>query len=176
MPRHVAFIRAVMVGRAGLSRPVLLDAFTGAGAIEPRSHLATGNVSFDADDAAVAGIVAAIEPVLEAVAGAPKPLFVRRLEDLAGISQRARWPDDSDIYECCVSLLPRGAQPATRLPFTGPRGDFTLLGIEGGEAYSVTRLIGGRPGNPGGWLERELGAPVTTRNRRTLERIINAHR
>jgi len=47
--RYVALIRNVMIGRAGLDRDALLQIFAGAGAMDPRSHLATGNVSFDWD-------------------------------------------------------------------------------------------------------------------------------
>ena len=48
IPRRVAFIRAIMIGREGLHREVVLDLFREAGAIQPRNHLATGNVSFTA--------------------------------------------------------------------------------------------------------------------------------
>ena len=51
--RYAGFVRAVMLGRDGLHRPVLLDCFRSAGADRPRSYLTTGNVTFTADERSV---------------------------------------------------------------------------------------------------------------------------
>jgi hypothetical protein len=48
LQRFVGFVRNVMVGRNGLSAEVLLELVAKAGGHEPRSHLATGNLTFSA--------------------------------------------------------------------------------------------------------------------------------
>ena len=78
----VAFVRAVMIGREGLHRQVLLDMFARAGATDAVSYISTGNVSFSADAIAVATIVDRVEADLEQLLGRPTPLFVRSCDAL----------------------------------------------------------------------------------------------
>src|SRR5690606_5277156 len=87
-PVHVAFVRAVMIGREGLDRPVRVDMFARAGAAGGRSYLATGNVSCRAEPRAVAGIVDAVEHDLEALLGRATPIFVRSLTELVALVER----------------------------------------------------------------------------------------
>ncbi|MEZ5298123.1 MAG: DUF1697 domain-containing protein [Ilumatobacteraceae bacterium] len=70
---HVAFVRAVMIGREGLHRPVLLDMFERAGGSEATSYISTGNVSFPADPESIGELVELVEADLEQLLGAPHP-------------------------------------------------------------------------------------------------------
>lgn len=45
--RWVGFVRNVMLGREGVDRALLLTTLHEVGAIEARSHLTTGNVTFE---------------------------------------------------------------------------------------------------------------------------------
>jgi len=76
-----------------------------------------------------------------------------------------------DPHERCVSFCDCDLTPL-ELPITTTRGDALTFASTPGEAYSVTRMIDGRAGNPGKTLEALLDAPVTTRNWNTVERIV----
>jgi uncharacterized protein (DUF1697 family) len=177
MTRYVGFVRNVMVGRSGLSRDVLLGAFRDAGGADPVSYLATGNVSFDATEATLAQVIGSVETTVAEVLDRHEPVFVRGLSHLAGLVAVRPFAafDRLDVRERCVTFLPDGQTWTHRLPFSPPRNDVTLIAANGACVFSVTRLVGGRPGTAGPIVERELGEPVTTRNWNTVERIVRAH-
>lgn len=120
MSCHVAFIRAVMLGRGGVDREALIDAFMRAGAISARSHIATGNVTFDASSESAEAITAAVEADLVSMAGTPKKLFVRSAPELRALARAApfaTWAHASAAHELAVIFL---ADP-TELPFASHR-------------------------------------------------------
>lgn len=174
-PVHVAFVRAVMIGREGLDRPVLLDMFTRAGAADARSYLATGNVSFRAEPRAVAGIVDAVEHDLEALLGRATPIFVRSLTELVALVERdvfASEPLDA-VAARLVTFFRSGVPSGLTLPVRAPNGDWSVFAAGAREVFSVTRAQPDRqPRDPGGVIQRLAGEPVTTRAVGTLERIV----
>jgi len=172
VPRSVAFVRNVMVGRNGLTREVLLGIFTGAGAEGPVSHLGTGNVSFGQDDDPP-GLAGRVEAAIASVIGRTEPVVIRSIEHLRAEVERDpfRDPPVDDAYERCVSFTV-GPVIGLDLPMATPRGDAVAFDARDGDIYSVTRLVGGRPGTMGRVLERALGRPVTTRNWNTVELIV----
>lgn len=173
--RFVAFVRAVMIGREGLHRVVLLDMFERAGASDAVSHITTGNVSFSADAVALDDVVDAVEADLAALLGRETPLFVRSLTDLFALVDTdpfANQPFD-DVYARLVTFF-RAAVPASiALPMRAPNGDWEVFGAGRGEVFSVTRAWPDRqPQDPGGVIQRTAGEPVTTRALGTIERIV----
>jgi uncharacterized protein (DUF1697 family) len=172
MDRYAAFIRAVMVGRMGLSKGRLTGCFESAGASEVRSHLATGNVSFS-----FAGEIAAFQEQVEtgllAIVGSPKPIFIRRIDFLGREIDRLPFVDapKDDVYERCVSFT-TGPIDSLDLPITTARRDAVIFAVAEAEIFSITRLVSGRPGNPGLLLEKRLGRATTTRNWNTIEHVV----
>ena len=161
-----------MVGRNGLTRDVLVGIFADAGAHEPVSHLATGNVTFGGVDA-LSGLVDRVERAIAAVIGRTEPVFVRSIDQLREEieSDPFRYAPFEEVHERCVSFAD-GPVAGLELPVSTPRRDATAFALRGSDIYSVTRLIGGRPGTIGKVLERSLGRPVTTRNWNTVELIV----
>lgn len=176
MDRYVAFVRNVMVGRNGLSRYILNGILSESGAEHPHSHTATGNFSFNAAPDLVPGITAQIEVAIAGVLDRREPVFVRALDALK--RQVASEPFDglppADVHERCVSFT-AGDVGVLDLPITSRRGDLVVFAATAGSVYSFTRMINGRPGNPGKLLETMLRAPVTTRNWNTVVRILAWH-
>ena len=77
---------------------------------------------------------------------------------------------DDDL--CCVSFL-AGHRPALpAFPLTSARGDIDFVATTGAEVFSVARVVGKSAGSPNAWLERTLGAAATTRNWRTVVRLV----
>ncbi|MFP5488046.1 MAG: DUF1697 domain-containing protein [Acidimicrobiia bacterium] len=172
---HVAFVRAVMIGREGLHSHVLLSMFERAGAADPVSYLATGNVSFAVESGRVGRVVAAVEAELEALLGRPTPLFVRALDDLVELVDGdpfAAAPFD-DVYARLVTFFVDRVPEALALPMRAPNGDWEVFAAGTGEVFSVTRAWPDRqPQDPGGVIQRAAGEPVTTRALGTIERIV----
>ena len=175
--RHVGFIRNVMIGRCGLSAERLLAVARHGGAGNPVSHLATGNLSFDADPGQVDEITGRIELGIEAIIERHEPVFVRTIDQLratAALDPFAAVALDG-VKERCVSYLPSAPTGFGPLPVESPRGDVTIFALTGLEAYSVTRLVKGYATSPGPILEKATGAPVTSRNWNTIEHVLAKH-
>jgi len=164
-----------MVGRQGLTRDALVGAFRAAGADDPVSHLATGNVSFSFPGRTRA-LQLRVEDAIGEIIGRHEPVFIRTLGALQrGIAAEpfSGLPYD-DVCERCVSFADASPE-GLLLPMTTPRGDAVVFGAGAREVFSVTRRIDGRVGNPVRLIERALGRRVTTRNWNTVERIVRLH-
>jgi uncharacterized protein (DUF1697 family) len=164
-----------MVGRAGLHRDVLLRIFADAGAREPASHLATGNVSFDWDGADIRDLIDATQVGIEHTMGRFEPVFVRSVAALRSSveSMPFRTTPVKDVGHRCVTFTESTRQP--NLPIVSPREDAYIFDAIGTDLMSVTRLIEGRGGNVNRMIEKALSCPATTRNWNTIERIVKFH-
>ena len=172
-PVHVAFVRAVMIGREGLHRAVLLDMFERAGATDATSYISTGNVSFRTDD--VEAVTASVEADLEALLGRPTPLYVRSLGELRQLLVGDPFGDApfDDVYARLVTVFRSEVPPAFEVPVDAKNGDWSIFAAARRELFSVTRAWPDRqPQDPGGAIQRLAGEPVTTRAVGTLERIV----
>ena len=174
--RYVAFIRNVMIGRANLHADVLLRIFRDAGARDPRSHLATGNVSFEWAGQDLQPLVDSVRPAFLHTMGRSEPIFVRSIDALAALiaSDPFQHSPIEDVGHRCVTFtdaLP-GDLP---LPVVSARRDAYIFGLHESDYFSVTRLIDGRGGNPSRMVEKALSCAATTRNWNTIERIVRWH-
>jgi len=163
-----------MVGRAGLTADVLRRAVEHAGGDAPRSHLATGNLTFSASPDRVDAIIAQLEETIASVIGRREDVFVRSVDLLAiavGSEPFAPVMAD-DVYERCVTFFRADVPLTVAIPTQSERGDAVLFASAPGQVLSITRLIGGRPGQPGRLIESALGVRATTRNWNTIERIV----
>jgi len=174
LQRFAGFVRNVMVGRNGLSAEVLRELVAKAGGHDPRSHLATGNLTFSASPELLEVIRAGIEDSVESVLGRREDVFIRSVASLASAVRSDPFAEmmANDVYERCVTFVPAEPAASLSLPMQVPRGDVVLFDCRAGGVLSITRLISGRPGQPGRFLESTLGMRVTTRNWNTIERIV----
>ncbi|MDW3214812.1 MAG: DUF1697 domain-containing protein [Ilumatobacteraceae bacterium] len=172
---YVAFVRAVMIGREGLHRPVLLEMFERAGATDPVSYISTGNVSFDVEPDRLDDVVATVESELERLLGRATPLFVRSLDQLRSLLARDPFADApfDEVYARLVTFLRPEVPSPLELPMTAPNGDWSVFAATASEVFSVTRAWPDRqPQDPGGVIQRAAGQPVTTRALGTIERLV----
>jgi uncharacterized protein (DUF1697 family) len=162
-----------MIGRAGLHRDVLLGIFSDAGAVDPRSHLATGNVSFDWDDATLQGLIDATQLGIARTMGRFEPVFVRSVAALRTSvrSQPFRITPIDDVGHRCVTFT-ETSLASMALPIVSAREDAYIFASDGTDIMSVTRLVDGRGGNVNRIIEKTLSCAATTRNWNTVERIV----
>ena len=173
--RHVAFIRAVMVGREGLHREVILDVFTRAGARNAVSHLATGNVSFDIEPQRLVDLEDSVDGALSDVVGRPIEVFMRtvahlRAVDAEGIFALAPFGDVRDRLVTFFHEPP--VFGSFEVPGLVQKDRTAVLAVNGCDVFSVTREWEGQIGSPGGLFERESGQRMTTRAWGTIEKIL----
>ena len=174
--KYAAFIRNIMVGRNGLTREVLCAAFKQGGAGEVISFLATGNLVFEGEEGREPEIAAHTAALLVKI-GCKEPFFVRSLVYLvamAVLDPFATAPRDN-IYERCVTFLPGKLSGLAPLPIQSPRRDVEIFSLMEFEAYSITRRINGRSGYTGALIERQTGSQVTTRNWKTITRLVEKY-
>lgn len=177
--KYAAFFRNVNLGRPNKPTKALLEAaFAQTGATFVESFLGTGNVVFAAASTAAArAMVAQARATLEAECGLREPACLREVAALASMLQDAPFAhvERDDVHEYCISFM--AAKPAALppLPLCSARGDLQIFRFSGSEAFGFTRLVGGRPGNVNGLLERRLEVPLTTRNWNTVRRIVERH-
>lgn len=175
MDRYVGLVRAVMVGRDGLDRATLVDCFERSGAVAPRSHISTGNVTFSADRDDVARVTTAAEQAIEAVVGRRTEVYVRSiayLERLVDSDPFAASPvPDSDQHEVSFTYEPIDPDDLD-LPIVSTGGYLTVFHATPGEIFCDGREIDGRRRGGGGFVERLLDQRLTTRAWRTVLRVV----
>jgi uncharacterized protein (DUF1697 family) len=173
--RYADFVRNVMIGREGLHASVLIEGFERAGAEDIRSHLSTGNVTY-ACEAPVDLVRRSVESHVEKVIGRSEVVFVRTITDLAQLVGLRPFDhfQDASLRERCVTFTDEHVH--LLLPIISTHLDYEIFRNVDGDYLSFTRLRNGKPGQPGRRLEREIGAPVTTRNWNTIERIVRLER
>jgi uncharacterized protein (DUF1697 family) len=164
-----------MIGRSGLHRDVLLRIFADAGAIDPRSHLATGNVSFGWEEGPLSALVDTTQDGIAHTMGRFEPVFVRSVSALRTSVQSLpfRTTPIRDVGHRCVTFTETSA--ALELPIVSPREDAYIFACDGRDIMSVTRIVDGRGGDINRMIEKALSCAATTRNWNTIERIVKLH-
>ena len=175
METYVGFVRAVMLGRDGLHRSVLLNLFRDAGAANVVSYITTGNVSFDADLDGLDGLVSHAERGIERVVGRRTEVFVRAADALAAMQ------DDDPFqhqplelpHEQAVAFFYDTVPDGLELPIRSPAGDVVVFAARRRELLSVSVRENGLSRGAGGLIEKATGERVTSRAWSTVERILD---
>lgn len=177
--RYAAFLRNVNLGRPkSPTRAQLEAAFLESGAASAASFQVNGTLVFTlAPGARPRAVASRACAALRASCGMAESVFVRSVAELRALVDSdpfaGQVAEGSDAF--CISFLgaPRRAMPA--LPLATARGDLELLSAADTRVLSVSRRIGKSAGSPNAWLERHLGEPATTRNWRTVVRLVERH-
>ncbi len=174
---HVAFLRNVMVGRAGLTREVIVGAFLDCGASFAESFLVTGNIVFESGTVSACSIAECALVRLEDAFGLCEPAFVRSIDDLRTLQTSAPFSTvtGDDVHERTVTFFDDFSQPVPPLPIRSKRGDCEVFLLGEQEAFGVTWLVDGRTGNPGKLIEVAGLTQATTRNWKTIERLLSRY-
>lgn len=167
MSVHVAFLRAMNVGGRRVTRDMLVDAFSGFGARDVWTFLASGNVVFAVDDAD--GLSRRLEAHLGVTLGMVVPVFVREAARVRGIAGTDPLGPDAGTRHVAFAREPLDAGVVSRLDAVGSGTDRFVA--DGTELYwyvdgrfSASPFAGPR-------LERVVGVPLTVRKGDTLVRL-----
>ena len=177
--RYAAFLRNVNLGRPGSpTRAQLESAFLCAGAATAESFLVNGTLVFSlAEGARPRAVASRACDAMRASCGMKEPVFVRSVDELQVLVASNPFADEvaegRDAF--CISFLGAPRKPLPALPIVTTRGDLEVLSAEDTHVLSVSRWVGKSAGSPNAWLERTLGEPATTRNWRTVVRLVEKY-
>ncbi len=176
MPRCAAFLRAVNVGGRTATSDVLKEAFLAAGATDPETFIASGNVVFSSK--VVRGLEAKLSKALSSALSFEVPVFVRTLEEIADIAAHDPFPkrDATRFPTHLVGFLSKelDAAGAGRLSSLSTKED--LFSLRGREFWWLSAHHQARPAIAGRQLEKALGQPTTLRNPNTIRRMAERFR
>jgi uncharacterized protein (DUF1697 family) len=171
----VALLRGVNnVGNRRVTMAALKSAFEAMGYINVRTVLASGNVVFEAPRRKP-GLGRTISLKLEKALGFPLTVLIRSVRELRAIVRSEPYKAvpyglDDQLYVTFLGGQGK-ARPGARLP--APPTGTLLARIDPGEVFSVVMLSrGGRTPDLMNYLDRAFGPNVTTRNWRTVLKLV----
>ncbi len=170
MSRYVAFLRGINVGGHRVKNDQLCAQFEAMGFIDVAGFLASGNVIFEAADAA--GATGRIEEGLKEALGYEVPTFLRTAEEVRSIAEREIFAGELDgsIGKPQVAFLTREPEDAVRSEVLGLASEDDRLAIHDRELYWLPRLGFSKTELDLAAIDAVLG-PMTVRTKRTVERI-----
>lgn len=177
MPRYVAFLRGMNLGKRRLAMSRLKGFFADLGFDEVETFIASGNVLFCSDVKDKSKLEAQIGRHLEKSLSYPVATFVRRAEEVSAIGKASVFPDEGKegvtvhvgfLYE---KLFPTVAQ---RLGAIRTEADeFRVIGLE---YYWLCRI---RTSDSKVWNSPEIKAlelpSSSMRNMTSIRRLIAKH-
>lgn len=176
MPRFAAFLRAVNVGGRVVKSDALRKAFEAAGATDPETFLASGNVIFSSKG--VKGLDAKIAAELGKALGFEVPVFVRTLEEVAALAAHHPFSeaDAARFPTYVVGFLSKNLDAAgvERLSLISSPDD--LFHVRGRDFWWLSLHRQSDPAITGRQLEKALGQPTTLRNVNTIRRMAERFR
>src|SRR4051794_29681366 len=133
-----------MIGREGLHRDVVLRLLSDAGAANGASHLATGNVTFDAPSREANAIARRFEAGIADVLGRHEPVIIRRLDWLAAFVATEPFSSyDEKEWSCSSRSCRWERSPSMPMPSVSPRARSSLLSATASSSVRDRALAGG---------------------------------
>ncbi len=164
-----------MVGREGLDRQTLLDVCRHAGGTDARSHLTTGNLSFDADPVELDEVTRRLEAGVSSVIDRPEMVAVRTLTWLSGLLASDPFQSfDPAEWGLEVAFLRHDA-PSIAVPRFGDLHQTVVVAVLDREVLAARPQGRGRRPHVNKLTERATGHRSTSRGWTTLRRIVAAH-
>jgi len=174
---HVAFLRGInMIGHKLIPMTALVRLFSSLGLQKVKTYLATGNVVFESEESDPKKLTSKIEKKLKSSLGYEVIVMLRSMSELELLVSRNPFDGeevDNKKTKAVVTFLATSSHPKIRFPFLSPKREFKILGTGPSEVFSLRYALGnGRFGDSVSFIEREFGAPTTSRNYNTVIKIL----
>ncbi len=173
--KYIAFLRGINVG--GHKKVPMADLKKTLGAIDCENVITllnSGNVIFDTGTDTEQNLEKRISDQIEQTFGFPVPVLVRTAEAIRQLYQADPFKDievhkDIRLY---ISFLREDKQLGLPMPWSSDDGSFRILSDNDRSILSILDLsISGTP-QAMDFLEKQYGKDITTRNWKTINRII----
>lgn len=177
MTRYVALLRGINVGGYRLIRmDELARIFSAAGLKHVRTYIQSGNVVFDSTETNSELLNKRIEKKLATALGYEVKVLLRPLVKLERTVKRNpfnRIPIGPDVMLNVVFLFDE-PKSKPKLPLISAKEKLELFEIKDGAAFVISRRKqNGWFGFPNGFVEKALGVRGTTRQWKTVNKIVS---
>jgi uncharacterized protein (DUF1697 family) len=175
--RHIAFLRGINVGGNKLIKmDALANAFTSAGFRNVKTYIASGNVIFDSRATKLDGLEKKAERKLRETFGheiAVVIFSVAQLQDLIERDPFKAFHSDSDVMLVVTFLKKKVLR--VKLPLESKTENLEVFAIQDRAVFTVARRKQtGWFGFPNNFIEKRFGVAATTRQWRTVEKVVAA--
>jgi uncharacterized protein (DUF1697 family) len=165
MPRFVAFLRAVNVGRRIVKKEDLVRIFESLGLEEVETFLASGNVIFETRRAVK--LDERIAAALGSGLGFEVPVFVRTLPELSIVAAATPFPPEEGATHYIGFAAGKPAATALERVATAEHS----FVVDGREVHWLSRIPTSESKVTNNTIEKAIGMSITFRNRNTVDRI-----
>jgi uncharacterized protein (DUF1697 family) len=174
MPKYVAFLRAINVGKHQVKMDHLRRLFEAMGFANVETFIASGNVIFDSRVRNASALERKIEISLETSLGYAVATFIRPVTDLSEIANRKLavkldpMVDGVSLYIGFLASAPAAEAKRKVRSFSTSSEEFDVVGRE---VYWVLRKTFSTSNVSPALLEKTIGVPATFRNVNTVRRL-----
>jgi uncharacterized protein (DUF1697 family) len=173
--RYVALLRGINVGGNRLIKmEELRRVIEGPGFANVRTFIASGNVIFDSSETDPRALAKKIERKLAKAFGHEITVVVLELDALASMAKRdpfKKFESEQDVMFCAVFFA--ADPPQLKLPLRSTPENLEVFAVREGAAFVVCRRKpSGWFGFPNNFVEKQFGVAATTRQWKTVHKIV----
>ena len=173
--RYVALLRGINVGGNKLIRmEQLRRVIEGAGFANVRTFIASGNVIFDSSETDGRALAKKIERKLVKAFGHEITVVILELASLASMAKRnpfKKFDSEKDVMLCAVFFA--ADPPRLKLPLKSTPENLEVFAVRDATAFVICRRKqSGWFGFPNNFVEKQFGVAATTRQWKTVQRIV----
>ena len=173
MPRYVAFLRGINLGKRRLEMARLRTLFEEMGHEDVETFIASGNVIFTTGARNISALEAATAKYLEGSLGYDVDTFIRTLDGVAAIAASSPFPDADGSETVHVAFLHNPLSNAAGRALTDVRSMDDEFCVDGAEYYWLCRI---RTSDSKIWASPEmksLSLPrATMRNMSSIRKLV----
>jgi uncharacterized protein (DUF1697 family) len=174
MIHYIAFLRGINAG-VTVKMEVLRGIFEDMGFANVRTVLATGNVLFETKETDKAALESKIEKAIAKAIGYTSHTIVWTADELQQFVTTDPFKDIAVTPTAVPQVTFIKNPPATKNHYPLHGKGYTILGMVHGAVCSTVDLSGATTPDLMRVLEKEYGKTVTTRNWKTIQKIVNSY-
>jgi uncharacterized protein (DUF1697 family) len=173
MTRYVALLRGIGPMNPNMRNEKLRGVFEELDFENVQTVISSGNVVFDAPRQRLGALEARIEEAWPAKLGFRSTTIIRTRDEIVDLIAQDPFRNLVDTRETSfqATFLKNEHDVELELPYTSPRGDYTIVAIADRVICSVLDLTGPHTPDLMRMLERTFGKQITTRTWKTVHRI-----
>ena len=174
MANYIAFLRGINVGgQKIITMERLRQIFVSLGFTNVSSYIQSGNILFNSPETNRLILTQTIEQTLSNTFGFYISTIIRTEDEIKAILNDSIFNSYSnENIKQYITFFQEKPQKDVPIPYTSPTRNFEVIKQTDTEAYIVSFLVKGKYGFPNNFIEKELNIVATTRNWRTLDKIV----
>lgn len=175
MTAYAAFIRGINVsGNNIIKMEALKKLFALPGVTDIASYIQSGNVLFNTEETDSGILERELEKTLTKNLGYPTPVFLRDIKGMQDILKNDPFKDlrGEDGIKEYVAFLPKAADSKVKSALENVSNEIDAYKFKGRELFIIIRPDNGKSLFTNNNIEKKLGMPATTRNWRTVNKML----